>query len=240
MAVRQQLKQGLASLPKPKDMEWELELPEEQQESSLRDQDISEEDAEFRDRRNRQIQEAQAKIDFTRRTQAVQKGLPRPTSLDLEALLKEASNTDDPVEAAIKREAALLIARDAVQYPPPGANVKGKAQTLETFDDDSLANARLMVLQEVPRDLAEKGSATFQAAWTKADNSSLLPGLSSYDSDDEVDEQQMMVDAFNVSWKQHEDSLINCSSYNVANSKRRKFKIPWSVLRRKVLRSRRS
>jgi len=97
-----------------------------------------------------------------------------------------------------------LISRDAFQYPPPGAKVHGIARTLETFDDDSLANSRLMVLQEVPRDLAEMGSATFQAAWAKADSSSLLPGLSAYDSDEEVDERQMMVDAFNVSCQQRE------------------------------------
>ena len=217
MTVKQQLKQGLASLPKPKDMEWELELPEEQQESSLDSQEISQEDAEIRDRRNRQIQEAQAKIDFARRTQAVQKGLPRPTSFDIEALLKEASDAEDPVEAAIKKEAALLITRDAAQYPPPGAKSKGKAMSLEVFDDDSLANARLMVLQEVPRDLAETGSATFQAAWAKAEGSSLLPGLSAYDSDEEVDEQQMMVNAFNVSCRQQEVSHFNHSSQDIAN-----------------------
>ena len=207
IAVKQQLKQGLASLPKPKDMEWELELPEEQQESGLGFQEISEEDAEIRDRRNRQIQEAQAKIDFARRSQAVQKGLPRPTALDVDAFLNAASNVEDPVVAAINREAAFLISRDAFQYPPPGAKVHGIARTLETFDDDSLANSRLMVLQEVPRDLAEMGSATFQAAWAKADSSSLLPGLSAYDSDEEVDERQMMVDAFNVSCQQREASI---------------------------------
>ncbi len=30
MAIRHQLKQGLAALPKPKETEWELELPEEE------------------------------------------------------------------------------------------------------------------------------------------------------------------------------------------------------------------
>ena len=198
MAAKHHLKQGLASLPKPKDMEWELELPEEQQEV-FGAEEISEEDAEIRDRRNREIQEAQAKIEFSRRSQAVQKGLPRPTVIDIEALLKEASIIEDPIEAAIKQEAALLIANDAVKYPPPGAKVRGTATALEVFDDESLANARLMVLQQVPGDVAEKGSAEFQAAWANAHRSSLLPGLNAYDWDDEVDEHQMLVEAFDVS-----------------------------------------
>ncbi|KAG9246565.1 pre-mRNA splicing factor component-domain-containing protein [Calycina marina] len=194
-ALKQQLKKSLSSLPKPKDSEWELELPDEQQESS-HTEEISEEDAELRDRREQQMQEAQAKIEFARRSQVLQKELPRPSAKHINVLIKEASDTQDPVEAAIKQEAALLIQRDAVQFPQKGAKVSGASENVETFSDHSLANARLMILQEVPRNLAEQGSATFQAAWAKADGSSLLPGLSAYDSDEEVDEQEMLVNAF--------------------------------------------
>jgi len=86
LANKNQVKRGLASLPKPKAMEWELELPEEQEE--VMEVEISEEDAEIRDRRERQIREAQEKLEFARRSQAVQKGLPRPSIVDIQALLK--------------------------------------------------------------------------------------------------------------------------------------------------------
>ncbi|PSS16679.1 hypothetical protein M430DRAFT_140952 [Amorphotheca resinae ATCC 22711] len=206
MAMKQQLKQGLASLPKPKDTEWELELPEEQQES-IRAEELSEEDAEIRDRRERQIREAQEKLDFRRRTQAVQRNLPRPSTVDIDALLKSASEISDPIEGAIEQEAALLIANDALKYPPPGAKVRGSSKGIETFEDDALENARLMIALEVPKELAEKGTTAFQAAWADAHKSSLLPGLSAYGDDDEIDEHQMLVEAFdNV-----QDSIVSAA-----------------------------
>lgn len=194
LAMKHHLKQGLASLPKPKDAEWELELPEEQQEA-LRVEELSEEDAEVRDRRERLIREAQEKLDFQRRTQVVQRNLPRPSTIDIDVILKEASQILDPINGAIEREAALLIANDALKYPPPGAKVRGTSKALETFDDEILANARLMITLEVPKELADKGSAAFQSAWAGAYSSSL--GLSAY-QDEEVDENQALVEAFDV------------------------------------------
>ncbi|KAL3427289.1 myb-like DNA-binding domain-containing protein [Phlyctema vagabunda] len=193
MAMKQQLKQGLASLPKPKDTQWELELPEEQQES-FRVEELSEEDAEIRDRRNREIREAEEKLEFRRRTQVLQKGLPRPSVIDISALLRNASNVADPIHGVIEQEAALLIANDALRYPAPGAKVQGTSEALELFDDDSLAQARLQIAMAVPRELAEQGTTAFLAEWNEAHNTSLLPGLDGYG--DEVDEHQLMVEAF--------------------------------------------
>ncbi|KAM3071060.1 Pre-mRNA-splicing factor cef1 [Clarireedia jacksonii] len=195
ISMKKQLKAGLASLPKPKDTEWELELPEEQQEA-LNNQELSEEDAEIRDRRNRQIREAQEQLEFKRRTQVLQKGLPRPSVIDIDALMKTVANISDPVDSAIEREAALLIANDAIKYPTPGAKVRGAAKPIDIFDDEALSQARLQLLMEVPKDLVEEGSDAFREAWNAAHKSSLLPGLSGYDSDDEVDEQQMLIQAF--------------------------------------------
>jgi pre-mRNA-splicing factor CDC5/CEF1 len=208
MALKHKLKQGIASLPKPKDTEWELELPEEQGES-MGIEELSEEDAELRDRRARQIQKAQEKLDFARRTQAVQRGLPRPTVVDIEALIKSASDHSESEKALIAYEAAILLASDALRYPPKGAKVKGTSKPLESFDDDALAQARLMIALEVPRELAEKGSSTFQAAWADAHRSSLLPGLSAYSDDDEIDENQMLVEAFDVRTQSTHTSMLS-------------------------------
>jgi pre-mRNA-splicing factor CDC5/CEF1 len=194
MAMKHKVKQGLASLPKPKETEWDLELPEEQQES-MAVEELSEEDAEIRDRRNRQIREAQEKIEFSRRTQVMQKSLPRALAVDIDAIIKNASEIADPVVGAIEREAALLVAHDALRYPVPGAKVRGTPKVLDSFDDDALALARLQIIQEVPQELAEQGPEIFRAAWADAHISSLLPGLNGY-GEDEIDEHQMLVEAF--------------------------------------------
>lgn len=194
MAMKHKVKQGLASLPKPKETEWDLELPEEQQES-MAVEELSEEDAEIRDRRNRQIREAQEKIEFSRRTQVMQKNLPRALAVDIDAIIKNASEIADPVVGAIEREAALLVANDALRYPVPGAKVRGIPKVLDSFDDDALALARLQIIQEVPQELAEQGPEIFKAAWADAHVSSLLPGLNGY-GEDEIDEHQMLVEAF--------------------------------------------
>ena len=211
MALKHQLKQGLASLPKPKATEWEYELPDEQDES-MGVEELSEEDAELRDRRARQIREAQEKLDFARRTQAVQRGLPRPTVIDIDALIKSASDRSSSGEALIAHEAALLLANDALRYPPKGAKVKGTLKPLESFDDDALAQARLMIALEVPRELAERGSSTFQIAWMDAHKSSLLLGLGTYGDDDEIDEHQLLVEAFDVCSRS--SGLVKCPYTN--------------------------
>jgi len=194
MAMKHKVKQGLASLPKPKETEWDLELPEEQQESTAIEE-LSEEDAEIRDRRNRQIREAQEKIEFNRRTQVMQKNLPRALAVDIDAIIKNAAEIADPIVGAIEREAALLVANDALRYPVPGAKVRGTPKVLDAFDDDALALARLQIIQEVPQELAEQGPEIFRAAWADAHVSSLLPGLNGY-GEDEIDEHQMLVESF--------------------------------------------
>ncbi|TVY81356.1 Pre-mRNA-splicing factor cef1 [Lachnellula suecica] len=194
MSMKHKVKQGLASLPKPKETQWDLELPEEQQES-MAVEELSEEDAELRDRRNQQIREAEEKIEFSRRTLVMQKGLPRASAIDIDAILKAASEISDPVVAAIEREAALLVANDALRYPITGAKIRGTPKVLDSFNDNALAQARLQIIQEVPKEVAEQGSELFKAAWTDANSSSLLPGLAGY-GDDEVDEHQTLVDAF--------------------------------------------
>ncbi|KAK6586808.1 hypothetical protein PZA11_000098 [Diplocarpon coronariae] len=189
VSMKHKLRQGLASLPKPKDVEWELELPEEQQEL-LSTEEVSEEDAAIRDRRNQEIREAQEAIEFKRRSQVMQKGLPRTRSVDINALLLMASQVSDPVMATIAREAALLEANDAIKFPVPGSKFRGKPAALDVIDDDDLARARLLITREVPEEAALLASEEFKQAWSEAKTNSLLPGISGYA--DEVDEHHML------------------------------------------------
>jgi len=196
MAMKHQLKQGLASLPKPKDTEWELELPEEQQEL-MGTEELSEEDAELRDRRNREIREAQELLESKRRTQVLQRGLPRPAIVDLNKLLEGVSEMSDPTESAIAQEMALLIANDSVKYPTSNMKIKGAAKSLEAFEDDSLARARLAIAMEMSKETGESGDELFEKVWNEVHPSPLLPGLTGYASD-ENDEQELMTKSFDV------------------------------------------
>ncbi|KAI0132581.1 pre-mRNA splicing factor component-domain-containing protein [Xylariales sp. AK1849] len=193
MSLKRSLKQGLASLPEPKEKDWELEAPEDQLEIVAAEE--SEEDAEERDRRERQIRDAQEQLERKRRTQVMQKELPRPDTVDLDALLKEASSKEDQVEALIAREAAFLIANDAARYPitGSGSNVKGNRVQLPQLDDAALAEARLKILLEAsakprPEDVA--------AAFERESSNALLLGLGSYVDDEEEQQAAAMQSAF--------------------------------------------
>lgn len=199
MVLRHRLQQGLASLPKPKQQAWELELPEEQQEVMVTESGLPEDAAE-RDRREREIREAQELLERKRRTQVMQRGLPRPVSVNLAALSRAADELEDPAEKAVAREAALLMAHDAARYPLPGATRSGEAPGLAQIDDDSLAEARRQILMSM------KGKAKpeeVETAWAKGNNNSLLLGLGCYD-DTEQDESEAM----KVAAEEIQDTMI--------------------------------
>ena len=190
-AMRSQLKSKFAALPKPKDLDFELELPEEQQEINS-GVEMSEEDAADADRRNQALREAAERADFKRRTQVMQRNLPRPLLVDTDALLKSSSELADPAEALIAKETALLIANDAFRYPLPRAKVHGSSLPLEAFDDEELDRARLEIALESTASDKEQRLYDFEALHS---SSSALPGLAGYEID-ETDELQAVMEAF--------------------------------------------
>ncbi|TPX12006.1 uncharacterized protein E0L32_007309 [Thyridium curvatum] len=190
MAMRHQLKQGLAALPKPKETEWELELPEEQEEVDSRE--VMQEDAAVRDRREREMREAQEMLERKRRTQVMQRELPRPANVNVDALLKDVGDVSDPLEALVAKEAALLVANDAAKFPLPGARPPQKTVALEQMDDSALAEARLQILMEsnkLPKPLG------ISESWPSSNNSLLL-GLGCYEDDEEEVQMAAMREAF--------------------------------------------
>ncbi|KAH8680977.1 pre-mRNA splicing factor component-domain-containing protein [Xylariales sp. PMI_506] len=192
-SMRQSLKHSLASLPKPKESEWELEVPEDKMEAEVSGE--LEEDAEVRDRRERQIREAQEALERKRRTQVLQKELPRPDFVDIDALFREASAIEDPIEALIAKEAASLIANDAVKYPVAGSKVSGQPIRLPQFDDGALAEARLQILLETKDEVKpDEVAAVFQRENTNA----LLLGLGCYLDDEEEEQAVAMQSAFDA------------------------------------------
>ncbi|KAG8166507.1 hypothetical protein KVR01_002196 [Diaporthe batatas] len=199
MVLRHRLQQGLASLPKPKQQSWELELPEEQQEATVTENGLPEDAAE-RDRREREFREAQELLERKRRTQVMQRGLPRPLSVNLAALSRAADELEDPAEKAIAREAALLMANDAAKYPLAGGPRSGEAPSLAQIDDDALAEARRQILMDI-KDKPKPEEV--ETAWAKSNNNSLLLGLGCYD-DNEQDE----LEAMKVAAEEIQDTMI--------------------------------
>ncbi|KAL9012761.1 MAG: hypothetical protein Q9173_002486 [Seirophora scorigena] len=196
-SLRHQLKSKFASLPKPKETEWDLELPEEQQETNG-EVELLEEDAAERDRRNQALRDAEHQAELKRRTQVLQRALPRPSTVDINALLETALHVSDPVEQAIAEEMALLIANDARKFPASGSNSRGgSSRPLESFDDDALDRARVEIAMEMPSDGREERDEEFAERWaTVHDASSALPGLGGYEEGDGADEQQVLTEAF--------------------------------------------
>ena len=206
-AMQNQLQRGLASLPKPKDTDWELELPDEvdeNDENNARTAEQQVEDAADRDRRLREHQEALAALERKRRTQVMQRNLPRPVVVDLAALLASAATLEDSAETLVANEAALLIANDAAKFPLTKAVAKKPAASpvsLETIDDNDLAEARLKVLLEAKkaptRDVIDSTWSRLVPAKSNDKTASLLLGLGCYD-DDEEDEAISLKTALEV------------------------------------------
>ncbi|CAN8103049.1 unnamed protein product [Discula destructiva] len=200
LVMRQQLRQGLASLPKPKQQAWELELPDEEEEAVTTSNGLPEDAAE-RDRREQQFREAQELLEKKRRTQVMQRHLPRPASVDVTTLLRAAEAIEDPVEQAIAREAALLIANDAAKFPLTAAKVNNsKPPGLEQIDDDALTEARRLILLETKDKLS---SEDIETAWAKTNNNSLLLGLGCYDDDEEEE-----LNAMKAAYDEIQDTMV--------------------------------
>lgn len=193
-AMRQDVRSKLAALPKPKETEWEFEEPEEKAEE-LR-VELSEEDAAERDRRNRELKAAAERAEFSRQSQVVQRFLPRPSLVDVDAMLKRASEITDPIAREIETEMAHLIAHDLAKFG--GGKVTGTVKPLRSLSDEALDAARMEIALEAST-ANEKDKKAFHAefgtAWTNLHGSSKLPGLDGYE-EDEVDEHQLMVETF--------------------------------------------
>ena len=210
-AMQSQIQSQFAALPRPRELDFELSIPEERAEINGQVHE-SEEDAEERDRRNKALREAAERAEFRKRTRVMQRNLPRPSSVDADALLKSATQIDDPIEAMIAKEAALLVAHDAFKHPTPQTKFKGSSsRPLEIFDDDALKQASLEILLELPPDLKSQRQQDFDAAWSKlhiSDGAETLPGLAAYGEDPNDDEED----------RPDERALVSASTEKVQTS----------------------
>jgi pre-mRNA-splicing factor CDC5/CEF1 len=194
-ASRLSLRGKLATLPKPQQTDFELEALPEEQDEVIASADLGRaEDAAARDKRTAQIAEAAALADFRRQTKVVQRGLPRPSVVDLEALLRAASTIQDWGRRQIAEEAARLMANDAAQFG--NAKVKSASRTLPTLAEGVLARAQDEIILEMGTSAdRESFGRAFEAEWQRAHVNSILHGLAGY-AEDELDEQQLFTETF--------------------------------------------
>jgi pre-mRNA-splicing factor CDC5/CEF1 len=175
---RQTLRAKLASLPKPKATNWELELDEPSSEAD--DPGLGSnlpEDQEDIDAREHAARQAAAAAEFKRQTIVYQRSLPRPRVVDFTALSSKTAAITDPIQALIASEAALLMAHDARKFPLPNSRVTGNPLPLENFSDDVLATARAELAAEVNEADLKKYNYSIETYYRSLDISNDLPSI---------------------------------------------------------------
>ncbi|KEF52897.1 pre-mRNA-splicing factor cef1 [Exophiala aquamarina CBS 119918] len=174
-ASRSALRAKLASLPKPKETEWELEvLPTEQEELAERTKIEMEDQADI-DRRGREAREAAAAAEFQRQTQVYRRSLPRPIKVDYNQLAANAVSISDPIQAMIASEAALLMANDALKFPLPESRVTGKPPQIQSLSDELLQMAKEELVAETNEARRQEYTEALDQLYTAENERGALP-----------------------------------------------------------------
>lgn len=191
--TKKQLKQGFMALPKPKN-DYELVLPEEELEriAEIADEAGSMiEDAADRAAKMKAITQEEEQKALARRTQVIQRGLPRPIDFEPSQLTKSlntGNQLEDHIDRQITQEMVKLILHDAIVYPVPGGKIAGGGRSsLDPIEDEHLATAKALVHKELA-DVCGFPGATEEQIKRVA----VL-------ADDEV---------FHKSWAQHSDEYL--------------------------------
>ncbi|KAJ7684842.1 pre-mRNA splicing factor component-domain-containing protein [Mycena polygramma] len=151
-SAKRALKAGFMSLPAPEN-NFELLVPEEEDdEDAMNGTALSEEDAAERDAKLRRLREEAERKALARRSQAVQRGLPRPANVDVNRLLERLNIDEEESEAQrlINKELAELLEHDAIAYPIPGTSRAGG--TLSAYQvpaDEDVADAKALIHLEL-------------------------------------------------------------------------------------------
>ena len=186
-ASQKSLRAKLASLPKPKETDWELELelPSEVSETAS-GAEVTEEDQAEIDKRELEAREVAALAELKRQTQVYQRSLPRPEQVNLTSLIQDADALTNAIEAEVARETALLVANDARRYPLDGLSSRSPLPELEELDDDLLAKARAELTVEINIDDLQRYNASYESSHQLSAISTIFP--SKYNGKTQVEE----------------------------------------------------
>ncbi|EPQ26748.1 uncharacterized protein PFL1_05727 [Pseudozyma flocculosa PF-1] len=168
LAARHQLRSGLQSLPAPKN-DFEIVVDDDQargDEAEEPEQPLTAEDAAERDARLARLAEQERQRALARRSQVVQRGLPRPKHVDLTDLLRQmdatslSSKRGPSVQALIGEEMARLVHHDSIEYPLPGSSQAGSVRSqLPPLSDEALQRARDLMHHELASSLGFPGAS---------------------------------------------------------------------------------
>ncbi|KAI6021496.1 pre-mRNA splicing factor component-domain-containing protein [Pisolithus microcarpus] len=128
-SAKRALKAGFMSLPKPEN-NFELLVPEDEEEEPTELVPAIEEDAAQRDARLKRVREEEERKALARRSKVIQLGLPRPARVNLSS----------------------LILHDSIVHPLPGTNLPGGTVSSYVLPpDEDLARAKSMGLQTLSK-----------------------------------------------------------------------------------------
>jgi len=140
--TRQSVRARLAALPKPKETEWELELPEEKSDAEIAElaagrggQSGIVEDAAVVEKRQAEAERAKRLQQLARESDVIRRALPLPSVVDVPSLMEQVRLESGPAssngkisdvqsgKAHILREAILSLSRDVARFPNPTPTV---------------------------------------------------------------------------------------------------------------------
>ncbi|KAL1947486.1 hypothetical protein VTO73DRAFT_13210 [Trametes versicolor] len=201
-SAKRALKAGFMSLPKPEN-NFELLVPENEDDEDAERVPMSEEDAAERDARLRRLREEEERKALARRTLVVQRGLPRPANVDVARLMAALTVDDDEssdIGAASKlvhAEIADLLHHDSIAHPIPGTvHPGGSRSAYQIPPDDVLFTARSLIHDELATSLGYPG----------ANEDVLKRGVVALVDPDDIDES--------LSWVHTREKLV----YDVASN----------------------
>jgi pre-mRNA-splicing factor CDC5/CEF1 len=144
-----ELRAGFISLPAPEN-EYEINVPQIQEDDDTLNANMREEDAGERDAREQRVRELQLELELKRRSSAVQHSLPRPTKVKKALINGEV--------AAVVDEMYLMVEYDIVKHPDEenlakksskkrkkSSSASAAAPHLDKISDEELQRARQMV-----------------------------------------------------------------------------------------------
>lgn len=180
---REVLKRGFENLPKPLN-NFDIVIPEDDELKSDRVvTDELEEDAGERARLLKIQEEEEHQRELKRRSQVLQRELPRPVMEADEYIFAEfRAEKSSEINSEIASELSRLIISDNVQYPADGYPIPG--DILPSLDDED----RKLALEEIKKELDKSTLETIVENFTAQIEAQpyILPGLN-YESDTEED-----------------------------------------------------
>lgn len=158
-ASKRALRAGFMNLPKPEN-NFELMVPEDEEDETAQGL-TREEDAAERDAKMEKARQEEERKTLARRSQAVKLGLPRPTNVDVEQLLKDLRLDGGelppdlaPTQGLVDVELVQLLYHDSLAYPLPGTSHPGGTRSpYQMPRDEDIGKAQLAIQRELASSL---------------------------------------------------------------------------------------